>query len=289
MRNYVEFEKELYLEHAKALPYNIGDLSMAHMHTGYELLLLLDKVPYSAVINGRIIRGEGPMAMMVAPYCMHFTYYLDPNIRDKYFSVFYVGEKYLDDFSENIVPINKLMGNDQAVIYNLEGHEDEIKQIMMPILDLHQTAKRIEGHFYRTTDIKQRLLFGVIINMLCELNKNESVHASSAYDNYIYDVVTYIVKNLDKNLTTPQIAEMFFVSRDKLNRDFKKYTRMTVRDFVTESRMNLAKSKLADTKYTVSEISSMCGFENEIYFYSFFKKNMGITPRQYARKMTKSQ
>ena len=286
MKNYVEFDKDLYLEHARAVPYNIRDLSMAHMHAGYELLLLLDEVPYSTVINGKIVSGVGPMAMVIAPYCMHFTYYIDPKINDKWFSVFYVGEDFLNSFSDNIVPFKRLIGNDQAVIFDLNGYEAELREIMKPILDINKRNKNnIKGHFYKKTDNKQRLLFGVIVNMLYEMSKNDAVKTVTSNESYIYDVVMYIVKNLDKNLTTPDIAAAFFVSRDKLNRDFKQYTHMTVRDFVTQSRMNLAKSKLADTKHTVSEISRMCGFENEIYFYSFFKKNMGVTPRQYAEKM----
>ena len=288
MRNYVEFDKELYMEHAKAIPYNYRDLSMAHMHAGYELLLVLDEVPYSTVINGKIMGGVGPMAMVVAPYCMHFTYYVDPNVTNKWFSVFYVGEDFLSGLSEDIVPFKKLIGNNQAIILDLKGREAEIKEIIRPIIDIHVANKAfVKGHHYKNTNIKQRLLFGVIVNILYEMSSNGAVKTVSSNESYIYDVVMYIVKNLDKNLTTPEIAANFFVSRDKLNRDFKQYTHMTVRDFVTESRMNLAKSKLADTKYTVSEISRMCGFENEIYFYSFFKKNIGLTPRQYAAKVKK--
>ncbi len=287
MKNYVEFGKDLYIEHAKAIPYDIRDLTMAHMHPSYELLLLLDRVPYSAIINGKIIRETGPVAMLIAPYCMHFTYYLDKNANDKFFSVFYIGEDYINNFPENIIPIKGLIGSEQAVIFDLNGHDEEIRKIMEPILDLHKGKKNVKGHYYRPTDVKQRLMFGVIINILSELGKDKALKYVLSNESYIYDVVMYIVQNLDKNLSTPDIAAQFFVSRDKLNRDFKQYTQMTVKDFVTQTRINLAKSRLTDTKYTVGEISDMCGFENEIYFYSFFKKNTGMTPRQYAEKMKK--
>ena len=287
MRNYIEFEKELYLEHAKAIPYDTRDLTMAHMHTGYELLLLLDSVPYSTILNGKTIRGVGPMAMIIAPYCMHFTYYIDESVRDKYFSAFYIGENYINSFQDDIVPLKKLIGNDQAIIFDINGYENTIKKIMEPILEIHKKQRNVHSHYYRETDVKQKLLFGVIINILMELRQDSTKESVTSNESYIYDVVMYIAQNLDKNLNTPDIAASFFVSRDKLNRDFKQYTQMTIKDFITQTRMNLAKSKLTDTKYTISEISAMCGFENEIYFYSFFKKNMGMTPRQYAAKMKK--
>ena len=285
MRSYVEIDKELYVKHVKTLTSN-KDLSMAHMHTGYEVLIVLDHVPYSTVINGKIEGGTGPMAIIVAPYCMHFTYYIDPKATDKSASIFYVGEDFLDSFPEDIVPFRKLIGSNQAVIFDLRGYEKTIKEIMDPIIDMYKREAGSDTSL-KNTNMKQRLLFGVIVNILYDMRKNEGVKTVTSDKSYIHDVVMYIVKNLDKNLTTPEIAATFFVSRDKLNRDFKQYTQMTIRDFVTESRMNLAKSKLVDTKYTVSEISAMCGFENEIYFYSFFKKNVGMTPRQYAAKMKK--
>ena len=289
MRNFVEFGKDLYIEWAKAIPYNLKDLTMSHMHQAYELLLLPDPVPFSTIINDKTIVGTGPMAMIVAPYCMHFTYYVDKNITDKYFTAFYIGENYINTFPENIVPLKKLIGNAQALFLDISGYENTIKKIIEPIIETHQKRKKVNSHFYKSTDMMQKLMFGAIINVLCELNAEKTMRAVSSDENYIYKVVMYIVQNLDKNLSTPDIAANFFVSRDKLNRDFKQYTQMTIKDFVTQARMNLAKSKLTDTEHTISEISRMCGFENEIYFYSFFKKNMGMTPRQYAENMNKKR
>ena len=287
MRNYVEFGKELYMEHAKAIPYDIRDLTMSHMHQGYELLLLLDPVPYSAIINGKIIRDIGPVAMIIAPYCMHFTYYVDPKVEGKHFTAFYIGEHYMQQFSEELVPIKSLIGNDQAVLIDLNGYEERFRELLQPMLELYKKQRQVPNHFYKETEVKQRLMFGVLINLLAEWKRGKSVKSIFTKESYVYDIVMYIVQNIDKNLSTPDIANLFFVSRDKLNRDFKKYTQMTVKDFVSQTRINFAKSKLTDTKHTVTEISSMCGFENDIYFYTFFKKHTGMTPRQYASKMRK--
>ena len=111
------------------------------------------------------------------------------------------------------------------------------------------------------------------------------VETVAAGKNYISDVIMYIVHNLNTHLTTPDIAERFFVSRDKLNRDFKKYVQMSIRNFIMESRMNLAKSLLVENKMNICEIATSCGFENEKYFYSFFKKNTGLTPKEYSKKI----
>ena len=51
--------------------------------------------------------------------------------------------------------------------------------------------------------------------------------------------------------------------------------------YVTHLRLEYAKELLITGRYTVSEIASMCGFENVYYFSSVFKKNIGISPKSY--------
>ncbi len=60
---------------------------------------------------------------------------------------------------------------------------------------------------------------------------------------------------------------------------------MSIRSFIMESRMNLAKSLLLEKKMNIREIATKCGFENEKYFYSFFKQNTGLTPKEYSQKI----
>ena len=133
--------------------------------------------------------------------------------------------------------------------------------------------------------VTQKLYFGVLVNMIKQFEKGTEVETVAAGKNYISDVIMYIVHNLDSHLTTPDIAERFFVSRDKLNRDFKKYAQMSIRNFIMESRINLAKSLLVQKKMNIRQIATQCGFENEKYFYSFFKQSTGLTPKEYANKI----
>ena len=51
--------------------------------------------------------------------------------------------------------------------------------------------------------------------------------------------------------------------------------------YITHLRLEYAKELLITGRYTVSEIASMCGFENVYYFSSVFKKNIGISPKSY--------
>lgn len=285
MKSFRNFGDDLYLDCSNAHPYGIPDMTMAHMHSCYELLMVLDPVPYSAVIDGKVFNGKGPMIIIVAPYCMHFTYYTDKSVIGKKYLAFYIGESYLKNFGNDIVPFKAILDDRKACVFDVSGHEEELRSVTKHITDeLASNNYPFKNGMTVNASITQQLYFGVIVNIIKNFQKGIMVKTVDSGKNYIADVITYIVHNLDTHLTTPQIAEHFFVSRDKLNRDFKKYAQMSIRNFIVESRMNLAKSMLLEKKCNIGDVATRCGFENEKYFYSFFKQNTGLTPKEYSKK-----
>ena len=53
--------------------------------------------------------------------------------------------------------------------------------------------------------------------------------------------------------------------------------------YITRLRVERAKELLRTKRFTVSEISDMCGFENVYYFSNVFKKITGVSPRNYIK------
>lgn len=51
--------------------------------------------------------------------------------------------------------------------------------------------------------------------------------------------------------------------------------------YITRLKIKLACKLLQTTKLSISEISEICGFENVYYFSNVFKKQMGISPKNY--------
>ena len=55
--------------------------------------------------------------------------------------------------------------------------------------------------------------------------------------------------------------------------------------YIEMCRLNQAKYLLNyNMEMSVGEIAALCGFENESYFFPFFKKAVGMTPAEYRRK-----
>ncbi len=53
--------------------------------------------------------------------------------------------------------------------------------------------------------------------------------------------------------------------------------------YITLLRVNRAKELLQTSKFTVSEVAVMCGFENVYYFSNVFKKLTGVSPKNYIK------
>lgn len=65
---------------------------------------------------------------------------------------------------------------------------------------------------------------------------------------------------------------------------FKKYTGVTMTEYLNHARLNYASSLLKSTNKTVSDIALEAGFSSTSYFNVIFKRRFGVTPKQ-MRKM----
>lgn len=86
-------------------------------------------------------------------------------------------------------------------------------------------------------------------------------------------------QNLDFNLS--KACENAHISRTYFNKLFKESHKMTPTEYVNKIRLSRAESLLKSGFYTRSEIALLCGFKDVKYFYTFFKKQIGMTTKQY--------
>ena len=60
----------------------------------------------------------------------------------------------------------------------------------------------------------------------------------------------------------------------------------TLRNYITQQRIRIAKQMLADTDMLIRDISSYIGIPDSNYFVKIFKKEVGLTPNAYRKKHT---
>lgn len=93
----------------------------------------------------------------------------------------------------------------------------------------------------------------------------------------------YVNEHLGERLLNDQIAQAMFLNVDYLNRVFKKETGMTLSEYISRKRVDLAKELLLGSDMTVSEIAMEVGFQSFSYFTKVFKKRTGKEPLKYRK------
>lgn len=55
--------------------------------------------------------------------------------------------------------------------------------------------------------------------------------------------------------------------------------------YILSLRMVNAQSLLENTDYKIGEIAEIVGYDNQLYFSRVFRKEYGVSPAQYRKKM----
>lgn len=101
----------------------------------------------------------------------------------------------------------------------------------------------------------------------------------------IYEIKTYIRTHFaDKELTVQAVADQIGYSETYLCAFFKKNAGQTVKEFITEVRLDQAKQLLADGGKKLFEVAVSVGFADPNYFATAFKKRIGFTPSEYRER-----
>ncbi|MEK4823087.1 helix-turn-helix domain-containing protein [Niallia sp. FSL W8-0951] len=98
-------------------------------------------------------------------------------------------------------------------------------------------------------------------------------------------ITQYIMKNTNQMITVNNIAEHFGYSRTHLSSKFKKEMGIKLSSFITVCKLEEAKNLLLYTNKSISNISNYLCFSSQSHFQTVFKKNYGITPVSFRKKM----
>lgn len=109
------------------------------------------------------------------------------------------------------------------------------------------------------------------------------VTLDSAADFLLFCRVSHVLEDTDGRINRQELGNRFHYTGDYLNRIVKKYSGMSLFDYSMTFCMEKAKYLLAHTDATISSIAEELKFTNRTHFYNLFKKDCGMTPREYRK------
>lgn len=119
---------------------------------------------------------------------------------------------------------------------------------------------------------------------LC-FTENESLKQGDySIPDKLQQVHTYLTEHYDEKISLEDLAELFFISKFHLSREYKKIYGNTIGNELTYQRISHAKSMLRFSDDSVDTIALKCGFQDSGYFIKVFKKAENMTPLEYRKK-----
>lgn len=107
---------------------------------------------------------------------------------------------------------------------------------------------------------------------------------SSTETELLPKVEEYIQNHLSEPLTRSRIAEAVYLNSDYLGRIFQKKTGMFLSEYITNMRLQKAKSLLETTTLPIAFIATEVGFSSISYFSKQFKAVYGLSPSSFKKQ-----
>ena len=99
----------------------------------------------------------------------------------------------------------------------------------------------------------------------------------------------YIKQHFREKISVAEIGRSVHLSGSYLSHIFSETFGRTITEYLTNVRVEYAKTLLSKPEMSISEAAYESGFEDVSYFSRVFKKTEGITPRDYKKKKVYSE
>jgi AraC-like DNA-binding protein len=106
---------------------------------------------------------------------------------------------------------------------------------------------------------------------------------SQTYE-HVKNIQNYIVNEYRNISSLSDIAKFVGLEKSYMQRIFSQHMGMTIWEYVTLTRLNVATMLLKETDIPIGSIDQIIGFESRQSFYINFKKKNGISPNAYRKK-----
>lgn len=123
-----------------------------------------------------------------------------------------------------------------------------------------------------------KLLFIKIEEQLLSSANNKPY---SIYYHNLLSIRSYLYNEVGKKHTVEELASFLNLSPSYFQSLYKQTFGVSCIQDVIQSKIDYAKYNLTQTNYSIKNIATLCGYDNDVHFMRQFKKLTGYTPKEY--------
>ena len=132
----------------------------------------------------------------------------------------------------------------------------------------------------------QQLKENILTNIFLQLSRMKLLQAERCKRKKrsldIFQVMDYISQNYN-HVTLNDLAQQFYYSPAYLSRFLREQTGLNFRQMICKMKMEKAREMLANTDWTIEQISESMNYTNRKHFEKSFVELFGQTPSQYRK------
>ena len=230
------------------------------------------------------------------PYCAYIKSFPNSHkhcvecqnkVREKSKSGSFCGTCYAG-VSEYVYPISN--GHETVGFISVSGYASENADSYMKSLERKYSIPLcVSSEAYKNLKkvMPDKNEIDTLITPLCNMLELAYIRSeNSVYpDNSIMaKVIRYVKQYHTQPITLDDVCADFSCSRSYVSHNFKRNTGKDFREYLTDLRLDDAKTLLLYSNLSITEIALAVGFSDSNYFSNVFKKRVGISPITYRKK-----
>lgn len=251
-----------------------------HAHQGLEFLYIRQGNG-NIVIDQKIYKIEPRTLICFQPFQLHkiniFANQQHPCIR----TTFLVEPRFVEEFIKPFPSLYSLFkylceGKLHQQLFNMHD-SNKIHEL------LFEFNQRLEAS---NSNNRREELIIFLISLLQKLRDiipqiEEKAISQKRHFRHVENVMNWIEMHYKEEFVLDLLASDLHLSPYHISHIFQQEMGCTITDFITVKRLKEACLLLSSTDSSIQTISKTIGLKSESYFSHLFKKNIGMTPKQY--------
>lgn len=150
---------------------------------------------------------------------------------------------------------------------------------------LAHIAKRLYNEFRNIDNYSSLVIEGLALELIAESSRRTAKAVEQTPPRWLKKAFVLLHEKFLGPLTINNIADSVGAHPAHLSREFRRYYRCTVGEYVRKLRIDYACQRLSSSDASLSEIASEAGFFDQSHFARTFKLLVGTTPKRYRNAL----
>ncbi len=251
--------------------------SSYHHHDAYEIYLFL-RGNVNFYIENHCYHLEPGDLLVMSPEEMHRTYIMDESEYERI--TINLKKSYLRRLSTRATNLSACFDyrpKGKGNIVHL--HDCQMKQLL-------QLAEELENALASDAygaDIKINAAIAQLLVLINQSFQDTTFTPTDIMPEIVRQTMDYVESHITQEITLPKLAETFYLNSTYISRQFKKHTGLTLRSYILNRRIELARYYLSDGM-SITDACFQSGFSDYANFIRSFTKVAGISPGRFVKQ-----